>query len=94
VNLESFASMETPRVVQSVSLDVNGASIAEWHFEFGQTAVRRRAIVPAILTQEPRLELTFHIHDPVAPKSIGMGADSRELGINLRTVTILDGIAH
>ncbi len=90
LNIESYTSLFSSKVTQSVRLDVNGANVGEWFFEHGRNAVQRRFTIPATMIKEPRLVLTFHVEKPVIPKTIGMGEDQRELGLNLRTVRITE----
>ena len=72
---------------QRIGVSVNGTQLTEWlvsRFVVQDASVR----IPAELAQGEDLQIRFHFPDAVSPLALGIGADSRILGMSVYTLRI------
>ena len=66
---------------QNVLVSINGEILEKWVFESSAVS-RRRLIIPAgTINPEETFVLSFQLPDAVTPVSLGINADSRQLGL-------------
>ncbi len=78
---------ETKLPQQRIGVFVNGTQLTEWlvsRYAIQDASVR----IPAELAQGENLQIQFHFPDAVSPSDLGVGADTRILGISARTLRI------
>lgn len=84
VNFKPYVN-ESIGLQQSIGVWVNDTQLAEWHvsqFRFQDATVQ----IPAALVKEDTIRVRFEFPDAVSPKSIGLGADTRKLGLAIHSL--------
>ncbi len=77
---------------QRIGVSVNGTQLTEWlvsSFTFQDASVR----IPVELAQREELQISFHFPDAASPKTLGLGADARILGMAVRSLHV-DAISN
>jgi len=72
---------------QRIGVFVNGTQLTEWlvsRYAIQDASVR----IPAELAQGENLQIRFYFPDAVSPKALGIGADTRALGMSVNTLRI------
>lgn len=88
-DVEPLLAPNHPR--QEVDISVNDRSFATWTFDLGQPAPDTTLRIPrGLLDDGKRMILRFHVAEPRSPAALGLGDDSRKLGICLKSIELLD----
>jgi hypothetical protein len=72
---------------QRISVSVNGILVSEW-VETVRKAQKRAIRIPARAVDNRELNIVFDLPDAASPRSLGLGADRKLLGIGLRSVQL------
>jgi hypothetical protein len=93
VMAQPFASTLNPALI--VEVCINGEKIAEWKFT-DASQQKCVAIIPGDLLKKAKYTLKgsqqlalieFSIHNPISPRAVGTGSDTRELGLGISKLT-------
>lgn len=76
------------RTTRLVDVIANDKVVATWSFVEAEGVVEREAVLPPSLLGRGRLELTFRVLDPEAPRSVGAWDDSRPIGLGMSDLVI------
>ncbi len=80
-----------------VALTANGVPVAEWSFDSSRAADRnwswRHVQLPAAVSASGDIQIVMSIRSPASPRSLGLSADLRDLGIAIRRFS-LEAEAH
>lgn len=71
---------------QRVLFSVNGGKIYDFLFEGVQSY--RDLIVPIESWGDNELEVKIYLNDAKSPRELGLSADSRELGLNIKRISL------
>ncbi|MGQ9369007.1 glycosyltransferase [Azospirillum sp. ST 5-10] len=84
---QGFVAERHPAV--TVEVLANGTAVARWTLRLGAADGEWRAPCPrALLDGRRRLHLAFRIRTPCSPAALGLGDDTRPLGLGLRALRI------
>jgi hypothetical protein len=72
---------------QAVQVVANGTHLATWRLATAPQTYEA-ALAPELWRPFNAVELTFNIHECVAPAALGVSRDERRLGLGLRTLTL------
>ncbi len=72
---------------QHIRIRVNGILVEEWT-EQTRKIQQRRVLIPADAVDGNELKIVFEFPDAASPRSLGLGADAKKLGIALRAVQL------
>ena len=72
---------------QHIRIRVNGILVEEWT-EQTREIQQRRVLIPADAVDGNELKIVFEFPDAASPRSLGLGADAKKLGIALRAVQL------
>ena len=87
--VEPLLAPNHPR--QKVDISVNDRPVATWTFDLGQPVPDTTLRIPrGLLADGNRMILKFHVADSQSPAALGLGDDSRKLGICLKTIELLE----
>ena len=89
IRLNFMAYLPPKHLNEQVKTLVNGAEVASWDFNGGQPNWERRAIIPAEIVENNKIEIEIVSPNAISPMQAGMSADARTLGIGLKTLQIL-----
>src|SRR5262249_6961412 len=75
---------------QEIELWANDQRIANWRFQHGKVSpLPAKLLVPCkLIRNHDVLKLTFGIRNPACPAELGICEDSRNLGFQLRSLTL------
>ncbi|MDD5033478.1 MAG: ABC transporter ATP-binding protein [Methylococcaceae bacterium] len=75
---------------QCANIYIADRSLDYWIISHGMREVVRRIVIPAnMVNSGKRLELRFEIENPKSPSSLGLGDDSRLLGLAFREMQVV-----
>ena len=87
IGAHPFVAPGHPR--QRLVVIANGRAIATWAGTAEGHGMRRAVVLPpSVLAGEPYLDLRLRTPDARSPRSVGAGADARQLGWFLREITL------
>ena len=96
ITMGAFARPENPRV--HVKLRVNNVKVAEWNFNYNSpniksrgTLIQRIVYLPEGISTTGIINLVFKIYGTASPINLGLGQDTRELGIEITELQMLPG---
>ena len=72
---------------QRISVSVNGILVSQW-VEQTRKVRKRRIRIPANAVDRSELSVVFEFPDAASPKSLGLGADGKQLGIALLSIQL------
>jgi hypothetical protein len=72
---------------QRIILSVNGVIVDEW-IERRSRFTSREVRIPAEVVNGSEVNIVFDFPDAASPKSLGLGADKKQLGIALMSVRL------
>ena len=88
LTMGAFVNAENPNM--HVILNANNIKVAEWHFSYDAPNIRDRGTLMGRIVYLPQgisasgvIKLVFEIDGTASPMSLGLGADSRKLGIQI-----------
>ena len=86
LRITAGASLKGGKSFQEVDLMVNGNHSASWKIDENRWY---EAVIPSGFYENGKLDLTFNVHDPVAPCEVSESADCRKLGMLVTEMQIL-----
>ena len=96
IRMGAFARPENPRV--HVKLKANDVKVAEWNFTYNSpnvknrgTLIKRIVYLPEGMSTTGIINLVFEIDGIASPINLGLGQDTRELGIEITELQMLPG---
>jgi hypothetical protein len=87
ITLEADAYAPPPITAQAVRMEVNGHHVGELSFVRG-TSSKTVTVSEQIATRNNPIQIALHIASPRSPAELGLGTDTRKLGLGLRTLTL------
>jgi hypothetical protein len=91
--IDGYAYVNESHPRQTIHVLVNDVSVASETYTSVDTGGRRTVVVPAdvVVRMPGRLKVTFQCPDAVSPEALGLGEDSRRLGIHLGFIGVTAG---
>lgn len=87
-DMDTLTSLNFAPGAQIVRVSVNDASQRIWSFEAGKEQPQPLVLQVPADPGSQALKIAFEIDRPMQPSKLGIGADERELGVFLRSITI------
>lgn len=92
LDVAAFVTAEHPEL--EVQVSARGEQLAERIFRYGEAERSFRVRLPGVMINgSGRAVLDFRLRDPERPVDLGLGDDSRRLGLYLRTLTVREPAA-
>ena len=87
--LEITARVRPFRTVDEATISVNGQLVDTWSFGADESERTRVAVVPADLVRDDGyVRIRFDVRTPASPRALGLGWDTRTLGIALSDLRV------
>jgi glycosyltransferase involved in cell wall biosynthesis len=90
VEAQCFVTEGWPR--QRVHIHLGEHALAEWLFDTTQNHGLRTLRIPADIAQHSPLRLRLYLPDAQCPRELGLGNDSRRLGLNLVSLRLTPAV--
>lgn len=84
--VDGMAWLPAEHPAQDVVVEVNGTRVATWKFTQAEPSGKRTATFPSELLRDGLARITFQAPGAVSPAQLGLSADSRVLGIGIKTI--------
>lgn len=88
VKANPFVNEVNPRLY--VDIIANGTKVGQWVFSKGGEVEQRVVIPTSLMTSDGSLFISFEVHNPISPYSLGLSKDNRMLGLGISNLVIID----
>jgi hypothetical protein len=72
----------------AVTVSANAQAVGTWHFDHGGSQAVSIQVPWTVVSQAPDLTISFRIDHPASPAGLGVGTDSRLLGVGLQQMKL------